>query len=176
MRLRQHPFNLVERERAPQLDGEGLAVTTHRAYPDAYPVHRNLLSIPTKNLVCFRVPLPFFAALAITEVFVDPRQQAGGQGLADILLREPGGGARAVAPLVDAENPARRIIERAPRALAALRHLRHELAHVGGARAGSRLVGHGSQPLVFVALEKARHAHEHEAHGAVATDVILNAF
>src|SRR5258708_18902240 len=70
MRLRQHPFNLVERERAPQFDGEGLAVTTHRAYPDAYPVHRNLLSIPAKNLVRFRLPLPFFAAPAITDVFV----------------------------------------------------------------------------------------------------------
>ena len=53
-------------------------------------------------------------------------------------------------------------------------HLLHQLAHVLGARARGSLIGHRSRPLDHVRLEQSVHAHEHQAHGAVAADVIAH--
>ena len=50
-----------------------------------------------------------------------------------------------------------------------------QLAHVAGAAAGGRLVGHGRAPLDQVVLEQSAQAHEHAGHGAVAADVVLDA-
>ena len=52
-------------------------------------------------------------------------------------------------------------------------HLLHQLAHVLRAGAGGRLVGHRGHPLDQVALEQPVHAHQHQAHGAVAADEVL---
>jgi len=53
--------------------------------------------------------------------------------------------------------------------------LGQQLAHVLGAAAGSRLVGHGGHPLHQVLLEQAAQAHQHAGHGAVAADEVLHA-
>ena len=54
-------------------------------------------------------------------------------------------------------------------------HLRHELAHVLGARAGCRLVCHRADPFDEPRAEQAGHRHQHQADGAVAADEIGDA-
>jgi hypothetical protein len=51
-------------------------------------------------------------------------------------------------------------------------HLRHELAHVLGARARRCLIGHRADPLDKAGAEQPGHRHEHEAHRAIAADEI----
>ena len=60
-------------------------------------------------------------------------------------------------------------------AVADAAHLGDQLAHILGARAGRRLIGHRGRPLDQVRVEQAAEPHQHQADGAVAADEVLEA-
>ena len=76
---------------------------------------------------------------------------------------------------VDIEDRRGRIVQQVFRDPVGFTHLLQQLAHVLGAGAGSGLVGHGADPLHQSCLEQSAHRHQHQAHGAVAADVVLYA-
>src|SRR5712692_8484823 len=79
VRLGEHLLDLIERQIAPELHGERLAVATHCAYAHANPVDGDRVAAPAQNLVGLRLPFPLLAALAVAEILVDPRKKTAGK-------------------------------------------------------------------------------------------------
>src|SRR5207245_5338791 len=76
LRTTDQCYNYDHWQIPPQFDVERLAVATHCAYAHANAVDRDRVSFAAKYLVAFRLAFPLFAALAVAEILVDPRQQA----------------------------------------------------------------------------------------------------
>src|SRR4029077_12861904 len=76
VRLGEYLLDFVHRQIPLKSYGEGLAVAAHCADAHADAVDRDRVSFAAKNLVAFSLAFPLFAALAIAEILVDPRQQA----------------------------------------------------------------------------------------------------
>ena len=74
---------------------------------------------------------------------------------------------------VDVEDRGRGVVEQRFRCEMRFAHLLQQLAHVLRACAGRRLVGHTRHPLHQIALQQARDRHHHQAHRAIAADVVL---
>src|SRR5205085_7184201 len=68
-------LDLLQRYVAAKFDREPLAVAAHRADADAEAVDRNLIVRAAQNLIALGLRLPFFLALAVAEILVDPWQQ-----------------------------------------------------------------------------------------------------
>src|SRR6267154_272174 len=175
VRLGEHLLDFVHRQISPEFYGERLAVATHCADAHANPVDWDRVSCAAKNLVAFRLTFPLFAALAVAEILIDPRQQAARKrkpelpawqrsvpqcrGHRPIQLKDRGG----------------RILQERFRGLVYESDLLNHLAHVPGARAGRGLIGHRGHPFDKVRFQQAVQAHQHQAHGAVSPDVIAHA-
>ena len=54
-------------------------------------------------------------------------------------------------------------------------HLADQLAHILRTGATCRLVGHGADPLHQTGFKQTTQAHQHQAYGAVAADVVFHA-
>src|SRR5205809_5452722 len=80
--------DLIERHILLQLDRQRLAVTTHRADTYTDSIDRNWIARATENLVPLGHAFPFFAALAVTNVFVYPREQTAGERCAELFDRK----------------------------------------------------------------------------------------
>ncbi|KPM74708.1 hypothetical protein AOG27_20940, partial [Pseudoalteromonas lipolytica] len=121
-------------------------------------------------LVGLHGALPLLAALAVVELGVDPRQQAACQRRTEVVGGEVARTHRRGDLAVDIEDGAGRIGQFVGHAVTQATHLVEKLAHVLGAGAGGRLIGHGGHPLDQVRLEQSAQAHQHQADGAVAAD------
>ena len=150
-------------------------MAAHSTDTHAQTVDQDRLLAQTEDLVGLGLAFPFFAALAVGQFFVDPRNQATGQRHAEVIHRE------AVATdglghfAVDIQNRTGRIGQVIGHCAVHSTHLLDQLAHVLCASAGGGLIGHGAHPLDHAGLEQAAQGHQHQAHGAVAADVILHA-
>ena len=127
-----------------------------------------------EDLVGLGAGLPLFLGLAVAQVLVDPGDQGAGQRHAELggvrcRSRCVARTLRSISRMADAgsSSAADLGVERA--------ELGEQLAHVPGAAAGGRLVGHGGAPLDQAVLEQAAQAHQHAGDGAVAADEVLDA-
>ena len=111
MRRREHRLDLGERHVAPQLDGERLAVATHRANANAQTVDGDGTLRSAEDLVAFSLGLPFFLALPVAEIRIDPRQQAARQGMAEVRRRKAGVPQRVGNRAIDVEDRGCGIVE-----------------------------------------------------------------
>src|SRR6267154_2215567 len=68
VRLGEYLLDFVDRQIAPEFDGERLAVATHCADAHADAVDRDRVCFTSEDLVAFGLTFPFFATLAVTEV------------------------------------------------------------------------------------------------------------
>ena len=172
----EHPFDFGQRHVLGQLDRQGLAVAAHRADADADAIDGNrLVPCEAEDLVRLGLPLPFFLALAVAQILVDPRDQAAGERDAEVLGRIGGAAERLGDAAVDLQNGRGRIGELLPHAAAGRGHLGEQLAHVLGPCPAGRLIGHARQPLDETRLEEAVEPHQHQADRAVAADEVLDA-
>ncbi len=168
-------LDVGEGEITVKFDGEGLAVAAHGTDAHAKSVDRDGCALATENFVGFCLAFPLFARLSIFNGPVDPRDEAGGEGGAELT-----GGKGVAADVVgdgtvDIENSGGGIVEVAAHSGSDGSHLHEQFAHVACACAGSALVGHGGGPLDQALAEEAIEAHEHEADGAVAADKGMDA-
>jgi len=173
--LADQVFDISNRHILVQLDGQCLAVATHRTDTHANAVHRNRVLEATQDLVGFSLRLPFFAALTVWQLFIDPRDQAASQWHAEVLgrVRIAAHGLRNTT--VNVEDGAGRISQLICDRSMGRAHLLDQLTHVLRAGARGRLVGHGTHPFHQTRFEQAAQAHQHQADGAVAADVVLGA-
>ena len=108
----EQAFDFGERHVLGQLDRQRLAVAAHRADADADAIDGNrLVAGEAENLVRLGLALPFFLALAVAEVLVDPGNQAAGERHAEMLGGIGGAAERLGHAAVDFENGRRRIGE-----------------------------------------------------------------
>src|SRR6185503_83734 len=171
VRARDCALDLHDFHRPLQLDRHRLAVAAHRADAHAYSIDRHGCRLRAEDLVALRARLEFLAAVAVTEVAVDPWKKASRERLAKArdrhAVREGGRGAP-----VDVEDRARGIVEQLAGRIAQVAHLHERLAHLARTRAGCRLVGHRGHPLDETRAEEPAKGHQHEAHGAVAANPV----
>src|SRR5690606_32598247 len=73
-----------------QLDGQRLAMAAHRTNPHTGAIDWNWSRGTPQDLVGFRLAFPFFTALAIIQLLVDPGDQAARQRHAEVVDRESG--------------------------------------------------------------------------------------
>src|SRR6266849_8412202 len=85
VRLGEHLLDFVDRQIAPEFDGERLAVAPHCADAHADSVDRDRVCFTAEDLVAFGLTFPFFATLAVAEILVDPRQQTARKRKAELL-------------------------------------------------------------------------------------------
>src|SRR6267154_3680055 len=85
IRLGEYLLDFVDRQIAPEFDGERLAVATHRADANADSVDRDGICFTAEDLVAFGLTFPFFATLAVAEILIDPRQQAARKRKTELL-------------------------------------------------------------------------------------------
>src|SRR5262249_22825040 len=88
VRFGEHLLDLVDGQVAPQLHGERLAVAAHRSNAHADSIDRHGTIFSPQDLVAFGLPLPFFAALPVAEVLVDPGKQAAGERGPELRARK----------------------------------------------------------------------------------------
>ncbi len=148
----------------------------HCANPHTDAVDGNRVIGAPENFVGLDSRLPLFLTHAVVELLVDERDKTAGQGHLEVLGREAvrthGFGYLAV----NLQNRGGRIVQLRLDALVELAHLVQQLAHVLSARTGSRLISHGRHPLDQILFKQATQSQHHKAHGAVTTDVVLDAF
>ncbi len=150
-------------------------MATHCADAHANAVDRDRVSFAAENLVAFRLAFPLFAALAVAEILVDPRQQAARKRKAELLSWQRLVPQRRAHRPVQLEDRGGRILKGRSRGLMHESDLLYQLAHMLGTRAGGSLIGHRGHPFDEVRLQQTVHAHEHQAYGAVSPDVIAHA-
>ena len=85
--LADQPFDIGDRYVFVQLDGQRLAVAAHGADAHADAIDRDRALEATEDLVGLGLGLPLFAALAVRQFLVDPRDQAAGQRYAEVFGR-----------------------------------------------------------------------------------------
>jgi hypothetical protein len=150
-------------------------VGAHGADPDAKAVHDDpVLFRGAQDLVGLDSGFPFFLGLPVSEVGVDPGDQGTGQRHAELRGVDVGALVGQDLP-VDFENGRRRVVQFRADLGVERAELAEQLAHVPGAAAGGRLVGHGRAPLDQAVLEQPAEAHQHAGHSAVAADEVLGA-
>jgi hypothetical protein len=81
----------------------------------------------------------------------------------------------ASATTVDVEDRAGRVGQLIGDRSVGRAHLLDQFTHVLRAGTGGRLIGHGAHPLDQAGFEQTAQAHQHQADGAVAADVVLGA-
>ena len=173
--LADQPFDVRQRHILVELDGQRLAVAAHGADAHAQAIHRNRALVATQDLVGLGLALPLFAALAVGQLLVDPGDQAASQRHAEMIHRE-GLATHGLGHLaVDIEDGTGRIGKVVGHRTVNGAHLLDQLAHVLRAGAGGGLVGHGAHPLHQPGFVQAAEGHQHQADGAVAADVVLDA-
>src|SRR5713101_6558411 len=145
VRLGEYLLDFVHRQIPPEFYGERLAVATHCADAHADAVDRDRVLFAAKNLVAFRLTFPLFAALAVAEILVDPRQQAARKRKAEALPWQRLVPQRRRHRPVQLEDRGGRILQGRSRGLVHESDLLDQLAHVFGARAGGSLIGHRGQ-------------------------------
>ncbi|MNO98537.1 hypothetical protein D3C76_902850 [compost metagenome] len=171
--LADHAFDIGDRHVFIQLDGQRLAVATHGADAHADTIDRDRALEAAEDLVGLGLGLPLFTALAVRQFLVDPRDQAAGQRHAEVFGRV-GFAAHGLGDLaVDVEDGAGRVGQFIGNGGIGRAHLLDQLTHILRAGAGGRLIGHGAHPFDQASLEQAAQAHQHQADGAVAADVVL---
>src|SRR6185369_402660 len=88
IRSSQHAFDFSDGHVLGQLDRQRLAVAAHRSDANANAIDWNrLFAAEAQNFVRLRLPFPFFFALTVAEVFVDPRNKAAGEGNTEMVRR-----------------------------------------------------------------------------------------
>ena len=142
-------------------------MATHGPHPDADAVHRDGLGA-AQNLVGLVEALPLFAGFAAFHLFVDPGDQAGRQGGSKILRGKSVGLQRRTNTRIDCQGRAGWVAQQGRGGIADGFHLGHEFAHIARTRSGSRLVGHGREPLHPALFEQTVECHQHQGHGAIA--------
>src|SRR6266436_3776731 len=136
VRLGEYLLDFAHRQIPPEFYGERLAVATHCADAHANAVDRDRVSFAAKNLVAFRLAFPLFAALAIAEILVDPRQQAARKRKPELpAWQRPVPQRRGHHP-IQLEDRGGRILQERFRGLVHESDLLSQLAHMLGARAG----------------------------------------
>src|SRR2546425_761140 len=175
VRLGEYLLDFVHRQIPPEFYGERLAVATHCADAHADAVDRDRVLFAAKNLVAFRLAFPLFAALAVAEILVDPRQQAARERKPELPAWQRSVPQRRGHRPVQLKDRGGRILQQRSRGLVHESGLLDQLTHVVGARAGGSLIGHRGHPFDEVRFQQAVHAHEHQAYGAVSPDVIAYA-
>ena len=110
------------------------------------------------------------------DFFVDPGNQAAGKRHTESFVREVSRTKFFGNFAVDCQNGRARILQIFGNNAVESTHLFKQFAHVGGAGAGSSLVGHGRDPFDQVSADQAVQGHQHQADCAVAADIVLNAF
>ncbi len=129
-----------------------------------------------EDLVGFRLPFPLFAALAVVELLVDPRDQAAGQRHAEVVGRQRAGAGQLGDAALNVENGGRRILQRGSDVVMQHAHLGQQFAHMARAAAGRRLIGGDGGPFHQILGKQAAQRHQHQANGAVTADEGLDAF
>ena len=129
----------------------------------------------SQYLVGFGRGLPLFAALTVAQILIDPGDQAPRQRHAELcprkFLRRQGGADRPVY----LQNARGGILQKRSRRSMQHAHLLQHFAHVLRARSRGGLVGHRRDPIDDSGAQQACNGHQHERHGAVAADEILDA-
>src|SRR5467141_1211432 len=174
VRLGEHLLDFVHRQISPEFYGERLAVATHCADAHANAVDWDRVSCAAKNLVAFRLTFPLFAALAVAEILIDPRQQAARKRKPELSAWQRSVPQRRGHRPIQLKDRGGRILQQRSRGLVHESDLLDQLTHVLGARAGGSLIGHRGHPFDEVRFQQAVHAHEHQAYGAVSPDVIAH--
>ncbi len=173
--LADQRFDIGDRHIFVQFDGQRLAVAAHGADAHADTVDWDRALEATEDLVGLGLGLPLFTALTVGQLLVDPGNQAAGQRHAEVLGRVGFAAHGFGHTAVDVEDRAGRIGQLIGDGGVGGAHLFDQLAHVLRAGAGRRLIGHGAHPLDQPCFEQAAQAHQHQADGAVAADVVLGA-
>ncbi len=150
-------------------------MAAHGADAHADAVHRYRALEATEDLVGLGLAFPLFAALAVWQSLVDPRDQAARQRHAEVLGRERLAAHGFSHLAVDIQNGAGRIGQIIGHRGMHRAHLFDQLTHVLRAGAGRRLIGHDVHPLDQTGIEQTTQAHQHQADSAVATDIVLGA-
>ena len=158
-----------------QFDRERLAVASHRADAHAQALDRHRAGLGAEDLVGLDRRLPLLAALAVAQILVDPRNQIRRERHAEMRMREIVGRERGADRAVDVENGRRGVAEQGRRRPVDRPHLLDQLAHVLRAGARRRLIGHRRDPLDGAGAHQAADRHQHQRHGAIAADEILDA-
>ncbi|CAI8951007.1 hypothetical protein EMIT0215P_60197 [Pseudomonas serboccidentalis] len=173
--LTDQPFDVGDWHVFVQFDGQRLAVATHGADAHADAVDRDRALEAAEDLVGLGLGLPLFAALAVRQFLVDPRDQAAGQRYAEVFGRVCVAAHGFGNTTVDVEDRAGRIGQLIGNCRVGRAHLLDQFTHVLRAGTGGRLIRHGAHPLDQTGFEQAAQAHQHQADGAVAADVVLGA-
>src|SRR5712664_186262 len=175
VRLGEYLLDFVYRQIAPEFYGERLTVATHCTDAYANAVDRNRVLFAAKNFIAFGLTFPLFPPLAVAEILVDPRKQAARKRKPELPAWQSSIPQRRGHRPIQLEDCGGRVLQGRSRGLVHESDLLHQLTHVRGARAGGSLIGHRGHPLDEVRLQQAVHAHQHQAYGAVAPDVIAHA-
>src|SRR5207253_9609458 len=173
--LPDQPFDICNRHVFVQFDGQRLAVAAHGANAHANAVHRDWALEATEDLVGLGLGLPLFTALTVRQLFVDPRDQAAGQRHAEVFGRVSVAAHGFGHFTVDVEDGAGRVGQFIGDSGVGSAHLFDQFTHVLRAGTGGRLIRHGAHPLHQTGFEQTAQAHQHQADGAVAADVVPGA-
>src|SRR6266508_1614220 len=126
----EHALDFGERDIAPQLDRQRLAVAAHRSDADTDRLHDDrVVWRAAENLVGLRTALPLLEAHAVAEILVDPGNETAGERHARMLGRKPLVAQDPGYLAIDVENSGGGVVEQILRREVGLAHLLEQLAH-----------------------------------------------
>ena len=171
----QNALDFRHRQILFQFQGQRLAVAAHGAHAHAQAVHHHRVGAAAEDFIGFHAAFPFFFGLAVAQIGINPRNQAAGQGHAELRLRI-GIAAQEIRHFaVDIQNGAGRIGQFSGHLAVHRAHAFNQFAHVFGTGARSRLISHAGGPFHQIVLKQAAQSHQHQRHGAVAADIVFHA-
>ncbi len=169
--LGQQCLDIRQRHIFVQLDGQRLAVAAHGTDTHADTIDRDRTTAAADDLVGLSLRLPLFTALTVSQLLVDPRDQAAGQRYAEVVNREGVATQGLGNSAVDVQNGTGRVRQLVGHGGVDRAHLADQLAHVLGTGTTGCLIGHGAHPLDETLLKQPTQPHQHQADGAVTAHV-----